>query len=47
MAKTKKKDHRHVQVRLTPQLYMALDRVRGPMSRQQWIKGRIEQAAKA
>ncbi len=45
MAKTKRKPVdklRHVQVRLSTRLYMALDHLRGPISRQKWIEAQIE-----
>ncbi len=45
MAKTKKPVTRHVQVRLNGRLYAALDKVRGPVTRQKWIEAQIEFAA--
>jgi hypothetical protein len=47
MAKTKKTPVRHLQVRLSPRLYMAVDRLRGPKTRQVWVVGLIEEAVRA
>lgn len=46
MAKTKESEVRHLQVRLTPRLYAAVDRARGPMTRQQWAVAAFEKATK-
>lgn len=41
----KKKQVRHLQVRLTPRAYQAVDRARGVLTRQKWAVGVLEKAA--
>ena len=45
MKPTKKEKPRHLQVRLTPRVYAAVNKARGELTRQKWALAVLEKAA--